>query len=54
MERSSAHDRGECIPEYCGHPDHFLDDADVDLDLLIHRQLEPACGREEIFEGIEL
>jgi hypothetical protein len=47
-EISTAHDRGECGP-WCQHPDHFVDDAAVDVDLLIHLQLEPAD-----FEGMEL
>lgn len=52
-ERGSAHDRGECI-EMCPHPDHFLDDGAIDLDLFIHRQLLPEPAEVRDFEGIDL
>lgn len=50
-EIGNAHDRGECGP-WCQHPDHFVDDAAIDLDLLVRRQLEPQSASD--FEGMEL
>lgn len=48
-ELGTAHDRGECIPEYCNHPDHDLEDAVVDVDFLVHTQLEPAVDYYDMF-----
>lgn len=53
-ERGSAHDRGECIVEICPHPDHFVEDGEVDLDQLIHQQLVPEPAEDRDFEGIDL
>jgi hypothetical protein len=43
-ELGNAHDCGECIPEFCQHPDHDLEDAAIDVDFLVHTQLEPAAA----------
>lgn len=35
MEDSTAHDCDDCLAGQCEHPDHYLADADVDLDYLL-------------------
>lgn len=35
LEFATAHESGDCIPHLCSHPDHDLEDADVDLTYLL-------------------
>lgn len=34
-ENGNLHDCEDCVAGHCAHPDHYLYDADVDLDYLI-------------------